>query len=146
MSEKNRQFLKSCRFCRSAMTLALAIVAVSVLVGPLAYMAEGQFGVLSALAAAGICLICGFAAIAVREWFNSQNNPLAGVLGSMAVRFFPPLVLCLLVAIKRADSNCFVFSCSLLVYYLVSLAVDSWLAVQESRDKPIASGDLLTDG
>ncbi len=128
------------------MKLALAIVAVSVLVGPLAYMAEGRPGVMWALAAAALCLGCGFAGIALREWFNEQHNPLAGLLSSMAVRFFPPLVLCLLIAIKRTGGDYFVFICSLLVYYLVALAVESWLAVQDSRDKPVVPGDCLSDG
>jgi hypothetical protein len=117
------------------MKLALAIVAVSVLVGPLAYMAEGRAGVMWALAAAGLCLTCGFASIALREWFTSQNNPLAGLLGSMGVRLFPPLVLCLLIAIKQTGGDYFVFIGSLLVYYLVTLTVESWLSVRDSQSK-----------
>lgn len=115
------------------MKLALAIVAVSVLVGPLAYMAEGPAGVMWALAAAVLCLTCGFAAIALREWFTSQNNPLAGLLGSMGVRFLPPLVLCLLIAIQQTGSGYFVFVGSLLVNYLVVLVVESWLAIRDSQ-------------
>jgi hypothetical protein len=144
--EKNHQICGSRQFFRNAGSLALAMVAVSVLVGPLAYMAEGGAGVMRALAAAVLCLVCGVIAIGLRAWFSSQNNPLAGLLGSMAVRFFPPLVLCLLIAIKRPDSEVFVFVGSLLMYYLVTLSVESWLAVQDSQKKPVVSGDLLIDG
>ena len=137
MSENNRQICGSRQFFRNASSLVLAMVGVSVLVGPLAYMAEGQAGVLRALAAAMLCLACGLVAIALRVWFTSQNNPLAALLGSMAVRFFPPLVLCLLIAIKRPDSDFFVFVGALLMYYLVALAVESILAVQESQKNPL---------
>lgn len=55
------------------------------------------------------------------------------MLLSMAVRMFPPLIVCLFVAAVDIKWDPLPFVGSVLVYYFLTLAVEVWLATRTIR-------------
>lgn len=123
------------KLLRGILLLLGVLLAVSLLVMPVMVLAAVPNGIVSALAALALCFVCGSASIAVMEIFCQQSNGPIGILLAMAVRMFPPLAVCLALAVgvpslETGSFDSLPFVGSLLVYYLAMLAVDIWLATQ----------------
>lgn len=121
---------------RCAMILILAMLGFMLACLPVAFWLGGN-AVESLLAAVGICITPGLAALVVAHHFASSGQPLVGMLIAMGCRLLPPLVVCLWLALNRDAVNGRVFAGFLIAAYLVSLAVETFLSVRsvDSRSK-----------
>jgi hypothetical protein len=116
------------------------MVGVGLLLLPVAVRQEGSGSAFGLLAAGGICLVAAYLAEAFSCLLTRTGPPLAAMLVSMAVRFTPPLLVCFYLAATGASGRQHLpFVCYLLAFYLVTLAVETWLAVsrvsQRSADQ-----------
>jgi hypothetical protein len=96
---------------------------------PLALWLGGN-AVESLLAAVGVCITPGLAALFAVYHFAGTGQPLVGMLIAMACRLLPPLVVCLWLALNRDAVNGQAFAGFLIAAYLVSLAVETFLSVR----------------
>ena len=139
MSKADKPRRSDLGFC--CLAIALTVVALSVVAMPLAYGVSSWIGVRQALVAAGLCLATGIGAMVLVRWASRIEQPLIGMLGAMAIRMLPPLVVCLVLgsgdANARGDYG--VFIASLLAYYLATLAVETWLSVGAASNHPFGA-------
>ena len=96
---------------------------------PLAIWMGGN-AVESLLAAVGVCITPGLAALGIAHYIAGVGQHLAGMLIAMGCRLLPPLVVCLWLALNRDAVNGRVFAGFLIAAYLVSLAVETFLSVR----------------
>jgi hypothetical protein len=124
-----------------------AMILIAIMLGfllaclPLAFWLGGN-AVESLLAAVGVCVTPGLAALFVAHHFAGTGQPLVGMLIAMGCRLVPPLVVCLWLALNRDAVNGRVFAGFLIAAYLVSLAVETFLSVRsdDSRSKVVLKG------
>jgi hypothetical protein len=118
-------------FVRPVLVLAGCVFAVALLLLPFAWGRIGSGGPLGLAVAGAICLIAGCAAEGLSFVLRRRVAPLNAMLLSMAVRIVPPLGICLVLAARRVDGrDHLAFIAYLLVFYLATLAVETWLAVK----------------
>jgi cation transport ATPase len=115
---------------RSFFALTLAF---SGLFLPCVLFLQGQEKFFEAGIAAIICFCTGIAALAATAWQANQQQPLVGMLLAMAIRMLPPLSVCLLLAVQGEGKQYVWFVCYLLVYYLVTLSIETYLSVKTLR-------------
>ena len=125
---------------RSMAILAAAVVILSFLVLPVAYWQQGLPGIAWATGAAALCLLTGIGAITATFYFARHPIPIIGMLLAMAVRMLPPLAVCLGLSARGSGHDYFGFVCYLLLFYLATLAVETWLSVRMVRSLQF-SGD-----
>jgi hypothetical protein len=113
--------------CAVILTLVLAAFTLACL--PLAIWLGGN-SVMSLFAATGVCITPGLAAIGVSHYFTRLGQPLPGMLLAMGCRLLPPLVVCLWLAVNKYAAQGQVFAGFLIAAYLVSLGVETFLAVR----------------
>ena len=124
-------------FLRSAFVLTSSVVVVAFLLLPYAVGQAGSAGPLGVVAAGAICLVAGLVAEALSLVMSRSGTPLAGLLSGIALRMAPPLVVCLILAAQGADGRRHLaFVCYLLAFYMVTLAVETWLAVKRVSHTP----------
>ncbi|MEX2309374.1 MAG: hypothetical protein WD738_17375 [Pirellulales bacterium] len=116
----------------SALILAGSIV---VIAAPLCLLSivmglSGSGGPWGVSAAAAVCILAGVAADGVAALVQRAASPLASLLAGMTLRLLPPLVVCLILALREGGSDHLAFVVYLLVFYLVILSLDTWWAVQ----------------
>ena len=111
------------------MILILSLLGFTLLCLPLAVWLGGD-SVSALLAASGVCLTPGLAALAITHHFAGTGNPLAGTLLAMGCRILPPLVVCLWLALNRSANQGEVFAGFLIVAYMITLAVETFLSVR----------------
>jgi hypothetical protein len=88
-------------------------------------------GMLGLASAAVICLLAAFLAEAVGCALSRTGCHLAAMLFAMALRFIPPLAVCFVLSATGArGQQHLAFVCYLLIFYLATLAVETWLAVK----------------
>jgi hypothetical protein len=98
---------------------------------PYALGQTGLAGVIGLVTAAAICLLSGVAAEGLASITGRAGTPLLGMLTSMAARIVPPLAICLALAAQGADGRRHLaFVSYLLVFYLATLVLETWLAVR----------------
>jgi hypothetical protein len=112
-----------------AIILTLALSAFTLVCLPLAIWLGGN-SVMSLFAATGVCITPGLAAIGVSHYFTRMGQPLPGVLLAMGCRILPPLVVCLWLAVNKYAAQGQIFAGFLIAAYLVSLGVETFLAVR----------------
>jgi len=118
-------------FVRSALTLAVCIFATAVVLLPVAMQQSGSGGPIGLAGAAAICLASGCAAEAISGPLARAGSPLVALLLAMMVRTMPPLVLCLILAARGNDGRQHLALIGyLLAFYVVTLAMETWLAVK----------------
>ena len=116
---------------RPALLLAGCIVTVALVLLPFAMGRSGSNGPLGLAAAAAICLAAGWVAEAMAYALSRSVAPLGVMLLGMAVRMIPPLGICLFLAAQGASGRQYLaFICYLLTFYLVTLALETWLTVK----------------
>ena len=117
-------------FLRPALLLAACIVVVALLLAPFALGKEGSGGLGGLMIAAVVCLIAGLLAEALACFLHGTASPLAVMLLGMAIRMAPPLGICMALALRgMAGRDHLAFICYLLTFYLVTLALETWLTV-----------------
>ena len=127
-------------FVRSALMLSACIGAIALVLLPYAVLQTGSAGPMGVAAAAAICLISGVASEGLAWLFTGMGTPLTALLTGMAARMAPPLVICLILAAQGAGGRQHLeFIGYLLAFYLVTLTLETWLAVKRVHH---ASSDL----
>jgi hypothetical protein len=119
-------------FVRSALILTGSILAVAAPLGlfSIATGQPGSGGPWGVAAAAAICLVAGWLADAVAAIVYRAVSALAAMLVGMAMRLLPPLFVCLVLAVQGGGREHLAFVLYLLTFYLVTLTLDTWWAVQ----------------
>lgn len=112
-----------------AMILILSLVGFTLLCLPLAIWIGGN-GVEALLSATGVCITPGLAALTISHYFAQRGQQMAGVLLAMGCRLLPPLVMCMWLALQKNGPQGQVFAGFLIMAYLVSLAVETFLSVR----------------
>ncbi len=118
---------------KRAAVLIASLVLVSLLVGPLSFYFDGVNGLVASGAGMTICLVCGLLALVVAEQFRKPEHVLQQVLITMGLRMGIPLGLCMVVYIQRgplAEAGMVYY---LLVFYLVTLLVETMMATGGQR-------------
>jgi hypothetical protein len=121
-------------FVRSAILLAACIFIVALLLTPIALQQPGSGGLTGLAIAAAICLVSGLLSEAVVA-FLASTTPLAATLAGMMVRMILPLGVCVtLVASGQSGRQHLAFIGYLLAFYLVTLALETCLAVKRASN------------
>ncbi len=135
-----RVCLQEGAYLRSATWLACAIGMLLMFLMPFAVWNSGAVGAWEVTIAAAVCLLPGLVALwFTSHWFISyragSNQVLFGVLFSMGLRILPPLVICLALSLRSTGAESFSFICYLLLFYLVTLALETYLSVRLVQPK-----------
>jgi hypothetical protein len=119
-------------FVRSAIMLFACILAAALLLAPLALGEAGSSGFVGLASAAGICLFSGLLAEAAVVVLSGAS-PLVGAMASLMVRMFIPLVVCVaILATGESGRDHLHFIGYLLTFYMVTLGLETWLAIKRS--------------
>jgi hypothetical protein len=102
---------------------------------PVVFWQQGWQGSLESALAALACLVPAVAALAVSIRFLGTTQALSAVLLGMMLRAFPPLLICLLLALRGRGADYLYFVCYLILFYLFTLAVETYLLVQFAKSK-----------
>jgi len=126
-------------YLRCATWLTCAIGALLVMLMPFALWNSGAVGAWEVTIAAAVCLLPGLIALwFTSHWFISyragSNQVLFALLFSMGLRLLPPLAICLL-SLQSTGAESFSFICYLLLFYLVTLALETYLSVRLVQPK-----------
>jgi thiol:disulfide interchange protein len=121
-------------------TLAGAIAISFVIVASLSYHAHEMMGLWASVVAAAVCLSAPLAASLATRAFASQDNVLTGLLVAMFLRMGIPLAFCLVMQIQKGPLVESGIIYSVLVFYLVVLAVETWFAMRHVEHRHSASG------
>ena len=130
MSGTNGSGKPHASFLRSVLALTGSVMLVALLLAPFAAVRTGSGGIGGLALAAGICLVAGWVAEALAALLHDRVMPLAVMLLGMAIRMLPPLGICVALAaqgISGRANMAFIFY--LLAFYLVTLALETWLTV-----------------
>lgn len=131
MGESVSTSTKSSAFVRSAVVVVGGVAVTTIVLLPFALSRTGSGGLVGLAIAGSICL---FAAL-LSEWLMSmvagESMPLAALALGMGARMAPPLVACCYLALQPGSGrDHLAFVGYLLAFYLVTLALESWLAVR----------------
>jgi hypothetical protein len=128
---------------RHALYVTLTLVGSWVLAAPAVYLAQGINGLAAAGAAVLVCTFAAIAAAVVAGIAMRQGNPLASTLLPMGIRMALPLVVCLIVEYgDRSPLAEHGLSLYIVGFYLIALAVDTWLTVGRIQSPPTSSKEL----
>jgi hypothetical protein len=118
-------------FLRPVLLLAGCVFAVALLLLPFAWGRTGSAGPVGLAIAGAVCLCAASVAEGLACLLQHRIAPLGVMLVGMAVRMVPPLGICLYMAAQgaRGREN-MTFIVYLLAFYLVMLALETWLTVK----------------
>jgi hypothetical protein len=126
-------------FVRSAITLIGIIFAVALVLLPLAMRQTGSSGPAGLGVAAAICLFSGLIAEGVAGSI-ARTSPLGATLVGMMIRMFVPMgVVVAILATGHSGREYLAFIAYLLAFYMLTLAVETWLAVKRSTAPTLTS-------
>ena len=114
---------------RSSAILAGAMLLLALLILPVAYWQQGTQGLVEAAGAVLLCLLPSMAALALGHMLLGTKHGLFAILGGIALRMFPPMSVCLLLAFHGGGQQWLQFITYLLISYMVALAVETSLSV-----------------
>lgn len=130
MSATNGSNTARASFLRSVLLLGGCVMLVALLIAPFAVGKSGSAGLAGLAIAAAICLVAGWIAESLALMLHDRVMPLAAMLLGMAVRMLPPLGVCLVLAARGSSGrDHLAFIVYLLAFYLVTLALETWLTV-----------------
>lgn len=109
--------------------LLLVVVVVYAIMAPAAYYFHGAAGVWAASLSTGVCLAGSIVALLAADRFSGPDHALVGVLGAMLVRMGVPLAFCVVVYVRGGQLVAAGALIYLLVVYLATLAVETWMAL-----------------
>jgi len=127
-------------FWRSSLLVAGSVLVGGLALAPFAVTRNGSAGI-GGLALAGvICLAAGLLAEGMAHLLGRSGSPLATMLLGMAIRMLPPLAVCMLLAAQGARGReHLAFIVYLLAFYLVTLALETWLNVSRLSAANVAA-------
>lgn len=105
----------------------------------------GESGVAASATAAALCWVAGFVALVVRTRFPKPQDVVAGTLGAMLVRMVLVFGGGLLVASLSPEFVKAAFWGQLVIYFTLTLAVESWLAVRWVKSLEATQEDELSE-
>lgn len=114
----------------SSGVLAAATLGCCAVAGPAAFLLSGRMGLGAACLAALSCYLGATGALLLAHWFRGPKNLLPRVLGGMFLRMTVPLAAVLGVQLTRSPLAEAGFVYYLLMFYLVTLAVETGLRVR----------------
>jgi hypothetical protein len=117
-------------YLRSAFWLTCAVGSLVAVLAPFALWNNDTKGILEVFVAAGSCLVPGLIALWISTRNTDPHQVLFGFLLSMGLRIFPPLMICLVLSQQATGAEYFSFICYLLLFYLVTLALETYLSVR----------------
>jgi hypothetical protein len=120
---------KGRRLVVRATILAGILLVVLAAVAPVALHLRGGLGVLTAAVAAAVCLIGADLALGISALFHGPRHVWGSLLGSMAARSGAPLIVGVGVHLYGGPLAEAGFLYYLLVFYLVALAVETYLSL-----------------
>ena len=89
-----------------------------------------------AVGAAGlVCLASGLTGLVVTSIRIPNLHAFHNMLLAMGFRLGPPLIVCMLLALKGNGPEYFGFVCYLLVFYLATLSIETYLSVRVIRSE-----------
>lgn len=94
----------------------------------------GNMGMLASAMAAGLCWVASLVALFVRTRFPSPQDVVAGTLGAMLVRMVMIFGGAILLASAFPQLTKAAFWGQVVVYFLVTLAMETWLAVRWAKN------------
>jgi hypothetical protein len=109
--------------------LAVTVVLLSGLMAPLGYWHYGWAAVWSVVSAGLLCGLTGLVAFWTAHRCQAQGEAISGVLAAMGIRMGIPLAICLIVALRGSADSFAGFVYYLLVFYLATLAVETWYSL-----------------
>jgi hypothetical protein len=132
-------------FLRSSLLLAGCVGVVALLLAPFAMRSTGSAGFGGLALAASICLAACWAAELAIFSLGSHVSPLSGMLLGMAIRMVPPLGVCVALAAQGANGRQHLaFIGYLLAFYLVTLALETWLTVHRVASASGPAGSTVS--
>jgi hypothetical protein len=130
MSATNGSNTARASFLRSVLLMGGCVMLVALLIAPFAAGKPGSAGLAGLAVAAAICLGAGWIAESLAFMLHGRVMPLAVMLLGMAVRMLPPLGVCVALAARGVSGrDHLAFIVYLLAFYLVTLALETWLSV-----------------
>jgi hypothetical protein len=134
---------------RHAGGVALWLTAVGLILAPLVWALQGSLGLVALVAAASFC---GASAIGAQliatllagSALAGSASPIHAVMIAMLLRMVPPLALCAVVGLRRGPLTDAGIVFYMIGFYLVTLAVDTWLSVR--RISPAMSPRRVSHG
>jgi hypothetical protein len=143
MSATNGSKTTRADFLRSASMLAGCVLLVALLIAPFAAGKSGSGGLVGLAVAGGGCLLAGWVAESLACLLQGRVTSLVAMLLGMAIRMVPPLGICVALAAQRADGReHLAFIVYLLAFYLVTLAMETWLTVGRVAPASAASNSI----
>lgn len=126
-------------FVRSAIILAACILAAALLLTPLALRQPGSGSIFGLAIAAGICLLSGLISDGL-SIVVARTSPLGASLVGMMARLVMPFGVCVaLLASGQNGRQHLAFIGYLLVFNMITLAVETWHAVKRTNAHASAS-------
>ena len=130
MSGTNGSKTTHASFLRSVLMLTGSVLLVGLLLAPLAAVRTGSGGSGGLALAAAICLVAGWTSETLAALLRDRVMPLALMLLGMTLRMVPPLGVCVALAAQGISGRAnLAFIFYLLAFYLVTLALETWLTV-----------------
>jgi hypothetical protein len=118
-------------FWRGSLLLAGCVLLGGLALAPFAIGKTGSSGLAGVALAGAICFAAGLLAEGVACLLGRQASPLATMLLGMTIRMLPPLAICMFLAAQGARGReHLAFIVYLLVFYLATLALETWLTVE----------------
>ena len=131
----------------ACVVLALSIVLSFPFVGYFAHVRFGAVGVQTAALAACVCWIAATMALVVTGFVKQSPSGVVGILVASAVRFGLPLVAGVIVQSGGGALAQSGFLCLIVVFYLITLAVETTLSVMLHRSQNQGDGKgIVTNG
>jgi hypothetical protein len=115
---------------RHAGGVALWLTVVCLILAPLVWALQGNIGVVALVAAAFFCGASAIGAQLIAVLLVGSANPVHAVMIAMLLRMVPPLALCAVVGLRRGPLTDAGIVFYMIGFYLVTLAVDTWLSVR----------------
>ena len=127
----------------ASVAMLSAVLAVSYLVlAPFAYRLQGGSGLSAAAVAAVVCLVSAIGGMLLSQCLGGPNHAIAGVLSGMMLRMGLPLAVCMIVYLQSGALAEAGFVFYVLAFYLVTLAIDTWMATGRAVGAGPTSEDL----
>lgn len=118
-------------FLHSAVWLAACVTGTAVLLLPIAWTKSGTGSPWGLAFAAAVCFVASLASELCALILTGSGSALASLAIGMGARMLPPLAVCLfLAAAGQNGREHLAFVCYLIAFYLVTLTVDTMLAVR----------------
>jgi len=133
MSKPSSNWMDCCTpngFLSCALLMVGAVVLLFLALTPAVLFLQGAAGLQPAAMAALVSLLVGFTVLGVSHLPSLRAKPLVSMLLATALRMIPLLAIGVAVALTRDKNEHFGFVCYLVLFYIATLAIETYSAVQ----------------